>query len=60
MLDVFCLALFIFITEGGELIMTEARNGLYLLLIFLFCAYLIPIVIKGTHKNYLPSIKQPI
>ena len=53
MLDVFCLALFIFITEGGELIMTEARGGLHLLLIFLFCAYLIPIVIKGTHKNHL-------
>ena len=60
MLDVFCLALFIFITEGSELIMTEARSGLYLLLIFLFCAYLIPVIIKGTQKNYLQYIKQPI
>ncbi len=60
MLDVFCLALFIFMTEGGELIMTEAKGGLYLLLIFLFCAYLIPVFIKGTHKNYLQYIKQPV
>ena len=60
MLDVFCLALFIFITEGGELIMTEVKSGLYLLLVFLFGAYLIPIIIKGTHKNYLQYIKQPI
>lgn len=60
MLDVFCLALFIFITEGGELVKTEAKGGLYLLLIFLFGAYLIPIVIKGTHRNYLQYIKHPI
>jgi len=60
MLDVFCLALFVFITEGGALIMTEAKSGLYLLLIFLFCAYLIPIIIQGTHKKYLQYIKQPI
>ena len=57
MLDVFCLALFIFITEGSELIMTEAKSGLYLLLIFLFSAYLIPIVIKGT--PCLPKDNQP-
>ena len=40
MLDVFCLALFIFMAEGGKLIITEAKNGLYMLLVFLFCAYL--------------------
>ncbi|MBU0714877.1 MAG: paraquat-inducible protein A [Verrucomicrobia bacterium] len=60
MLDVFCLALFVFITEGGELVLTEAKSGLFLLLIFLFGAYLIPIIIKGTHENYLQYIKQPI
>ena len=58
MLDVFCLALLIFITEGGELIMTEAKTGLYLLLVFIFCAYLIPIVIKGTKQNYFQYIKR--
>ena len=57
MLDVFCLALVIFITEGAQLIITKERNGLYLLAIFLFCAYLIPIFIKGTHKNYIQFIK---
>ena len=41
MLDVFCLALFIFMAEGGRLIITEAKNGLYMLLVFLFCAYLV-------------------
>ena len=60
MLDVFCLALFVFITEGGAIILTEAKSGLYLLLVFLFGAYLIPIIIKGTHKKYLQFIKQPI
>jgi len=57
MLDVFCLALFVFITEGGELIMTEAKTGLYLLIVFLFCAYLIPVFIKGTHANFLQYLK---
>lgn len=60
MLDVFCLALFIFITEGEELIVTQEKNGLYLLLVFLFCAYLIPVFIKGTHKNYIKYVARSI
>ena len=58
MLDVFCLALLIFISEGTQLIVTKEKPGLYVLLAFLACTYLIPIFIKGTHKNYLQFIKK--
>ena len=58
MLDVFCLALLIFISEGSQLISTQEKPGLYILLVFVLCAYLIPIFIKGTHKNYLQFIKK--
>ena len=58
MLDVFCLALLIFISEGSTLISTHNKPGLFILLIFVLCAYLIPIFIKGTHKDYLQYIKR--
>jgi paraquat-inducible protein A len=58
MLDVFCLGLLIFISGGSELIITREKNGLYVLLLFLLCLYLIPIFINGTHKNYLQFIKK--
>ena len=58
MLDVFCLALIIFISNGSELIATKEKDGLYVLFVFLLCLYLIPILIKGTHKNYLEFIKK--
>jgi len=58
MLDVFCLALVIFISEGSQLIVSKEESGLFILLVFLLCTYLIPIFIKGTHKNYLQFIKK--
>ncbi|MFC1461252.1 paraquat-inducible protein A [Verrucomicrobiota bacterium] len=60
MLDVFCLGLFISMTEGRVFMVTEEQTGLYILLVFLFCAYLIPIWIKGTHKNYLQFAHQAL
>ena len=58
MLDVFCLALLIFMASGSELIETKEENGIYVLLVFVACLYLIPIFISGTHKNYLQFIKK--
>ena len=58
MLDVFCLALLIFISGGSELIVTHEKNGIYVLLIFLLCVYMIPVFINGTHKSYLLFIRK--
>ena len=58
MMDVFCLALLIFMTSGSELIATKEKSGIYVLLIFILCVYLIPVFINGTHKNYLQFIKK--
>ena len=58
MMDVFCLALLIFISGGSELIKTQEKNGIYVLLVFLLCVYMIPVFISGTHKSYLLFIKK--
>ncbi len=46
MLDVFCLALILFLIEGEIIIKTEYRNGLYMLILFVLASFLLPMIIK--------------
>ena len=46
MLDVFCLSLYLFLWEGKAIIKTELREGLYVLVYFVFISFMIPLLIK--------------
>jgi len=52
MLDVFLLSLLLFMTEGKWLIATERQFGLSMLIVFLVSTFLIPIMIRGSHKKF--------
>ncbi len=46
MLDVFCLALLLFLMEGNIIILTESRTGLYMLVLYVFISLSLPLFIK--------------
>ncbi|MCP4179319.1 MAG: paraquat-inducible protein A [bacterium] len=46
MLDVFCLALILFLIEGKIIIKTEYKNGLYMLILFVLASFILPFIIK--------------
>jgi uncharacterized paraquat-inducible protein A len=46
MLDVFCLALLLFLFEGKIIIKTEYQYGLYMLILFVLVSFILPMIIK--------------
>jgi uncharacterized paraquat-inducible protein A len=46
MLDVFCLALILFLMEGSIIIGTESRSGLYMLVLFVFMSFFFPVFVR--------------